>query len=712
MHSAPTQGTQLAHNPSDTKEAVDVSVVIVNYNVREFLEQAMRSVERASSGLNVEIFVVDNNSSDGSVEMVRNRFPKVHLISNTTNTGFAKANNQAIRIASGKYLLILNPDTIIQEDTLSSLVSFMDTHPEAGAVGCKILNADGTFAPESRRSFPTPAVAFYRISGLSKLFPQSPTFGRYNLSFKSPEESSEVDALSGSCMFVRRDALYQDYEAPGAGAGLFDEDFFMYGEDLDWCYRIQKAGWKIFYTPDTQIIHYKGESTKKGELRYVLLFYGAMLRFAEKHFKKRHSWFFRLFLRCGIIARGSVHMISNWIKRHKGFLLDIAIALLTVAFAGLARFTWEDLTIPIRFLTVIAPLYALVTGIVVSIQRGYQRSNYFRLRIVLLANIGAFLFLASLSYFASGIAFSRIALLAGFLLSCLGMYVVRLVHAHKRRPAHLLRRALIVGDAEDASRLQSSLDALPNPLLDLVGYVSDIGQSENGAESVESPISGHVQWLGSLHHLRDVVRLQHIDDVVFASSRLANRTIFSLIQDLKSLPVEFKILSAGREHLIGQASIDDLNAPPLIDAEQAFGRQRSTFERRAFEVTLAILGLLTYPVFYILGMIAGRKSLFRILAGKMRLLPSVLSGSQSLIGYEKEEASLIPESWHLKPGIFTITDTLPTDTKSADDLSRAYWLYYSNQSMALDFDIMARCVKQIKAKNKQKTPNTERVHEK
>ncbi len=696
MHAAPAKGKQPARSATANAGVVDVSVVIVNYNVREFLEQAMRSVERASANLRVELFVVDNNSSDGSVEMVRKRFPDAHLISNKENTGFSKANNQAIRQANGRYLLILNPDTIIQEDTLTSLVQFMDAHPDAGAVGCKILNADGTFAPESRRAFPTPSVAFYRISGLSKLFPKSPRFGKYNLSYLSPDESCEVDALSGSCMFVRKAALYEDHpsgpsngapEKPEAGAGLFDEDFFMYGEDLDWCYRIQQAGWKIYYTPETQIIHYKGESTKKGDLRYVLLFYGAMLRFAEKHFKNRHSWFFRLFLRCGIIARGTLHMISNWAKRNGGILADLVLSFGVVAGAGILRFVWDGMDFPTLFLSIIAPLYAIAVTFGISLQRGYQRSRYTRFRPVFAANLGAVLFIAAVSFFAKGLAFSRAALLLGFLLCILVLYIARLVYSHRKRPAHLLRRALMVGDQEEASRLHTALTTLPKPLMELAGFVSDAPQSEHATRDI--------QWLGNLHHLRDVVRLQKIDDVVFASSRLANRTIFSLIQDLKDLPVEFKILSAGQEHLIGEARIDALNAPPLIDAEQAFGRSRSTFQRRAFEVTLVLLGLLCYPALFLLAKAAGPGSALQKLEMKARDLPKVLRGTLSLVGYRAEEHNLIPKSWYLKQGIFTITDTLPMDTKSADALNRAYWLYYSNQSMTLDFDIIIRCIRQL-----------------
>ncbi|MDX1741813.1 MAG: glycosyltransferase family 2 protein, partial [Rhodothermales bacterium] len=255
-------------------DACDVSVIIVNYNVREFLLQAVESIVRATDGLTVEIIIVDNNSVDGSVEALRRCYPDVRIIENRENVGFGAANNQAIRESTGRFLLILNPDTIVQEDTLDEMVAFMIDHPDAGAVGCRILNPDGTFARESRRAFPTPSVAFYRISGLSRLFPRSPRFGRYNLTHLPENEIAEVDALSGSCMMLRRAALCHARSGssekprvpiPQQPTRLFDEDFFMYGEDLDLCYRIQEDGWKIYYTPATRIIHYKGESTRKGD---------------------------------------------------------------------------------------------------------------------------------------------------------------------------------------------------------------------------------------------------------------------------------------------------------------------------------------------------------------------------------------------------------------------------------------------------------------
>jgi GT2 family glycosyltransferase len=272
---------------------VDLSVIIVNFNVRAFLENALVSVRRALEGLRGEVIVVDNASDDGSVEMVRQKFPEAAVIANQTNLGFAAANNLALKKARGRYVLLLNPDTIVQEDTFTTMVAFMDGHVDVGAAGCKVLNPDGTLQLACRRSFPTPWVAFTKIAGLSSLFPHSRTFGRYNLTYLDPDQSVEVEALSGSFMVIRREA----YEAVG---GL-DEQFFLYGEDLDWCYRFKQAGWKIFYVHQTQIVHYKGESARRSDIDEVRLFYEAMRLFVQKHFPR--GIFSDVILRLGIALR-------------------------------------------------------------------------------------------------------------------------------------------------------------------------------------------------------------------------------------------------------------------------------------------------------------------------------------------------------------------------------------------------------------------------
>ena len=252
-----------------------LSVVIVNYNVKHYLEQCLESVCRASEGLQVEVFVVDNLSTDGSIPYLRTRFPEVNFIENKENVGFARANNQAIRLAKGKYVLLLNPDTIVTEHTFADFITFMDAHPEAGAAGAYMLRTDGTFAPESRRGLPTPFVAFCKMSGLASLFPKSRLFGRYYMRYLDENETNEIEVISGAFMWLRREALDK--------AGLLDEDFFMYGEDIDLSYRIVKSGYKNYFLP-SRMLHYKGESTEKSSYRYVYTFYQAMRLFFRKHF--------------------------------------------------------------------------------------------------------------------------------------------------------------------------------------------------------------------------------------------------------------------------------------------------------------------------------------------------------------------------------------------------------------------------------------------
>ena len=243
-----------------------LSVVIVNYNVRLLLEECIKSVEKALDGIEGDIFVIDNNSSDGSVEYIRERFPKVHIIANKENLGFARANNQAIRMTDAEYILLLNPDTVVYENTLRGCLDFMDANPEAGGVGVRMLTREGNAAPESRRAVPTPWVAFLKMLGFTR---------RYYMSHLPWDKPGRIEVVSGAFCMLRHKALDQ--------IGLLDEDFFMYGEDIDLSYRLLKGGWQNWYLP-YDIIHYKGESTQKSSFRYVHVFYQAMLIFFRKHY--------------------------------------------------------------------------------------------------------------------------------------------------------------------------------------------------------------------------------------------------------------------------------------------------------------------------------------------------------------------------------------------------------------------------------------------
>jgi len=264
-----------------------LSVVIVNYNVCNYLTACIDSVAKGLEGIEAEVFVVDNNSTDNSVEVVSRDYPWVHLIYNIENLGFSKANNIAIRQSAGEYVLLLNPDTVVEQDTLHHVITFMDEHPEAGAAGVKMHNADGSLAPESRRAVPTPLVAARKMLGFTK---------RYYMSHLSWDVPGQIQVVSGAFFMIRRKAFEQ--------VGLLDEDFFMYGEDIDLSYRLLKGGWQNWYLPYS-IIHYKGQSTQKSDFRYVHVFYQAMLIFFRKHYSHL-SFFFTIPVKCAIYFRASL----------------------------------------------------------------------------------------------------------------------------------------------------------------------------------------------------------------------------------------------------------------------------------------------------------------------------------------------------------------------------------------------------------------------
>ncbi|GAB5533841.1 MAG: glycosyltransferase [Rubricoccaceae bacterium] len=705
MAHLPAHTSSTTRNASETAIAFDVSVIIVTYNVREFLAQALDSVADASRGLTVETFVVDNDSADGSAEMVRTQYPDVHLIANEENVGFATANNQAIRRAAGRYLLILNPDTLLQEDTLRELVAYMDAHPNAGATGCRILNPDGTFAPESRRAFPTPAVAFYRISGLGKLFPSSPRFGRYNLTFLPRDEDCEVDALSGSCMMVRRNAVLGQgargkghegktpFPSPTSSpqpAGLLDEDYFMYGEDLDWCYRIQQAGWSIRYTPSTQIVHYKGESTKKGDLRYVILFYGAMLRFVEKHLahqpdvgvlERTASRALALALRAGIVVRAGFAALRRLGRHISAPLTDGGLAwgaLAAVATAWSLR--WEGTFDP-AFYAIVLPLYAAVLVLSTGLLGGY-RGERRRLRSVWLGAGLAFLVVSTLSFFAPAIAFSRATLLIGYALAALVLTIRR---AGSRATDASPTRTLVVGSSNEALRLQRLLGGHLRPALEIVGYVSDT------ASSPPKPVApnGGVPHLGPTRQLRDLVRLWDAQEVVFAADSLTNTAILDGMRSLSDRPVRLKILASGRDQVIGKASVEDLSAP-LLDAERAVAPLRSSASRRALEIPVALVTLLLSPVLRLVARLGppARRDRMTAFTSSMR---QVLTGRIALVGYHDDDPHP-PAAWGLQPAVISVLDTLPVPPRVIVDAHRAYWFYARHQSAWLDLEVMLKAL--------------------
>lgn len=285
---------------------MDLSIVILSYNTRDILCDCLHAVQENIAGMKAEVFVVDSGSTDGSIEMVREQFPWVDLTVTQGFAGFAHANNLALRRATGRYQLLLNSDTILLPGVLPKVIAFMDAHPEAGVVGIKLLKADGSLDLACRRSFPTPATSFYRLSGLARLFPRSPRFARYNLTYLDPDQTTEVDSVCGAFMMVRREAVAQ--------VGLLDEQFYFYGEDLDWAFRFKEKGWKVYYYPEVQALHYKGQTSCKQSERMIHEFYRAMEIFYRKHYAAQNPPLLRCLVLTGIKLSEGLAQLKNRLR--------------------------------------------------------------------------------------------------------------------------------------------------------------------------------------------------------------------------------------------------------------------------------------------------------------------------------------------------------------------------------------------------------------
>ena len=417
---------------------------------------------------------VDNASIDGSVTMLKQRFPNVKLIESNHNLGFSAGNNLAIHKARGEFIVLLNPDTVVQEDTFHVLLDFFEKTPDASAATCKIINPDGSFSVDCRHSIPTPLTAFWKLLGLNRLFPKSRIFGRYNLTYLDENEINQVEAISGSFMMIKRGIIEK--------VGYLDEDFFMYCEDIDYCHRINKEGGKIYYVPASQIIHYKGESTKKNNLDYVITFNRSLYKFYKKHYQQKYIYPFKWLIILGTIFRGISIYLQNKIKLFYPIVLDLFLLNLIMLGSFYIRFemrhgfTFDDFFsqyIVIHIITSIAFfLSALFFESVTKDRHSISK--------IIKSIFSAYLFVAALTFFFKMFAFSRLVVLISAISTSLFMIGWRLLfRIFAKKPSGILKRdflskrAIIVGFDDETKQLIDKLEGLTPTGIDLVGVVSD-----------------------------------------------------------------------------------------------------------------------------------------------------------------------------------------------------------------------------------------------
>lgn len=675
--------------------SLQLSVIMVNYNVRDFLHHALDSLQKALKGIRAEIIVVDNASDDGSVQMVRQRFPSVLLLPNKSNLGFAKANNIALKRARGKYLLLINPDTVVQEDTPKVMLQFFEENPDVGMAGCKILNPDGSFQLACRRSFPTPWVAFTKMAGLGALFPKSRLFGRYNLTYLSPDETYEIDAISGSFMMLRREVYQQ--------VGGLDEEFFMYGEDLDWCFRIQQAGWKIYYVPSTKIIHYKGESTKRSNLNEIRTFYEAMHLFVRKHLNS--SWILSGLIRTGII-------LSSWLAMLKEFLWPLRVAVLDLLLVDLSLMAAEYLYLGsfFYFPRYAYPIVYTIPGIIV-VGTLYLSGVYTHRRMSISragwAVIISYVIISASVFFAKDFAFSRaVVLISGmmnFLLIPGWRLLVRLfgkVSVDGRRSL-FGRRTLIVGADKAGREVLRRLRAKVGEGYDVVGFI-DVTRKRVGEQIDAIPI------VGSTDNIGKVIQEFRVSDVIFSTQMLSYTDILSVIGKSGEHTVNFHLVPNTLEVIIGKASVDPLDELPLVQISYNIERPTNRLLKRVFDILISTFLLISvYPFVYSKRVLKRSSSSTFVLS-----LPSVLSGARSLVGppaglaqmsSPMARVGLSAQTLHLhsngsppstlyvgKAGLTGLIQ-LQRGRELLKEEIEQYNLYYAkNQSVILDLEILLR----------------------
>jgi len=644
-----------------------LSVVIVNYNVEYFLEQCLLSVRKAMQTVIGEVFVVDNNSIDGSVKMVKDKFPEVKLIANKKNLGFSKANNQAMKMASGEYVLLLNPDTVVEDDTFEKIVSFMDSHPDAGGLGVKMVDGSGKFLPESKRGLPTPEAAFYKMFGISKIFPKSKRFSKYHLGYLNQNEIHEVEILAGAFMLMRKSVLDK--------IGLLDESFFMYGEDIDLSYRIIKAGYKNYYFPKTRIIHYKGESTKKSSVNYVLVFYKAMVIFARKHFTQKNARLLTNLINIAIYFRAFIAILSRFFNQ---LIMPVADGVSMFAGMIIIKEFWgrrliypEGGDYPQEYIHFVIPSYILIWLTTIFFNGGYDKPLKIRKAVQgILA--GTIIILVFYALLPEQMRYSRAMILLGTLWGVIALPALRLIlHwlgaewiqlGEKKR-----RRLLVIGDKDETGRVSSILnESYIKP--DFIGLASP---AENGEVSDN--------FIGNLTQVKDIISIYNIDEVIFCSKNINHQQIIDKMAEWQETRVDYKIAPEDSLSIIGSNSINTRGDLYTVDIN-SIDKPANRRNKRLIDLLVSIVALGLAPVLIFFEKKPARFiiNVFKVLAGKV-----------SWVGYHpKHNISIhLPP---LKQGVLSPLSALEAKNLLPEMIDKANMLYARDYSIVKDLNIIIK----------------------
>lgn len=580
---------------------MQLSVIIVNYNVKYFLEQCLYSVQKACLGIDAEIIVADNNSTDGSREYLEPNFPTVNFIWNNENAGFAKANNQALEKAKGAFILFLNPDTILSEDSIDKCLEFFAGNKTAGAIGIHMIDGSGNFLKESKRAFPSPLTSLFKLSGLTRLFPRSATFARYHLGHLPEKENHEVDVLAGAFMMMPKKVLDE--------IGNFDERFFMYGEDVDLSYRIQKGGYKNYYFAESTIIHFKGESTKRGSLNYVRLFYKAMSLFVKKHYSGSKAGVFIFLIQTAILIRAFFSAVAKLLNKIGLPILDACIILGSF---GLTRIWWsnyirQEINYSPNVLFIAFPVFTALF-LITAFYSGLYDKGYKQLQLIRSTAIATLVLLSVYALLPESIRFSRGILVTGIALAFVLMNTMRLL---------FIKWHYLETSNENEQRRQTIVVAAENDFFTIAEILQNAGMTERILGRVNKDATGATSLLGSIEQLPALVKKYQVKEIIFCENGLSFKEIISSI---KALPgtTKNKFHASGSNSIVGSDSKNTSGDFIANSTMYKIGMPLQRRNKRLLDITVSILFIFAIPVLIFIKKngAAFYKNVFAVLAGK------------------------------------------------------------------------------------------------
>lgn len=616
--------------------------------------------------MQAEVIVIDNNSNDNSLAYLQPKFPGIEFVANKENVGFAKACNQGLLQANGRYILFLNPDTIIPEDCFQKCISFFEIHADAGAIGIKMLDGSGRFLKESKRAFPSPMTSLYKLFGLSRLFPRSKIFSRYHLEHLDENKNNEVDVLAGAFMMIRKEVLDK--------VGSFDETFFMYGEDVDLSYRIQKGGYKNYYFAGSSIIHFKGESTRKGSMNYVRMFYTAMSIFVRKHYGGSRAGFFNFLIHTAIWFRAVLTAFAGFIRRIGLPLIDAGLILLSF---WLVKNIWNqyirtDIHYENKLLWIAFPAYTvfyLITAYYAGLyDRWYKRSELVRSSV-----IATLALLAAYALLPEQYRFSRGIVLFGALLAFVLISVSRWI---------LIWADVLNSSKEKEQQFNTIIAASPKEYEQTLQLLKEAGMHQRilGRLSVNE---NDTASLGNLKKIKQLSSIIPFREIIFCEGTLS---FADIIQSILQLPagITGKIHASGSSSIVGSDSKDTSGEAVSKENGYQLADPYNRRIKRLIDVSLSFFAIITFPVqlFIVKKPIAFLVNCFSVLVAK-----------KTWIGYAVPEKNLP----RLHPAVIACNG-MPVSAKQQlpkESLQKMDYWYARDYEPASDLKLIGKMYRQL-----------------